>query len=77
MHRVGAALQGGADVLLGVEVRADLDGLVGRARMQRAGVVGCDHRDGAMPSACAARKMRSAISPRFATSTVCTGRDAS
>ena len=47
MHGVGAALQRGPDVLLGVQVRADLDRLVGRARVQRAGVVGCHHGDGA------------------------------
>ena len=47
MHRVGAALQGGPDVLLGVQVRTDRDGLVGRARMQGAGVVGRHHGNGA------------------------------
>ena len=45
MDRVGAALGGGAQVLGGVEVRRDLDRLVGGARVQRAAVVGCDDRD--------------------------------
>ncbi len=39
VDRVGAGLLGRADVLLGIEVAADLDGLVGRARVQRVLVV--------------------------------------
>jgi deoxyhypusine synthase len=40
---------GGADVLLGVEIRADRDRLVGGARVQRAGVVRRDDCDRAEP----------------------------
>ena len=39
MDRVGAGLLRRAHVLAGVEVRGDANGLVGRARVQRAGVV--------------------------------------
>ena len=39
VDRVRAGLLGGTDVLLGIEVAADLDGLVGSARVQRALVV--------------------------------------
>ena len=45
MDRVGARLLRRADVLLRVQVRRDLDRLVGRARVQRAAVVGRDDRD--------------------------------
>jgi mannose-6-phosphate isomerase-like protein (cupin superfamily) len=45
VDRVGAALLRRADVLLGVEVRGDLEDLVGNARMERAGVVGRDDGD--------------------------------
>jgi hypothetical protein len=45
VDRVGAALLRGSDVLLGVEVRRDLHGLVGDAGVQRARVVGRDDRD--------------------------------
>ena len=40
MDRVGAACLRRADVLLRVEVARDLDELVGRARVQRAAIVG-------------------------------------
>ena len=46
---IGARSARGADVLLGGEVRRDLDRLVGGACVQRAGVVGRDDRDGAEP----------------------------
>src|SRR2546430_1416382 len=49
MDRVGARLLRGPDVLLGVEVARDLDGLVGLARMQRALVVRRDGGDGRDP----------------------------
>ena len=49
MDRVGAGLARGADVLLGVEVAGDLDRLVGRARVQRAAVVGRGDGDGRDP----------------------------
>ena len=49
MDRVGAGLLRGANVLLGMEVRADLDGLVGGAGVQRAAVVQRDHGDGRDP----------------------------
>ena len=42
VNRVGAGPPGGADVLLGEEVARDLDGLVGRAGVQRALVVRSD-----------------------------------
>ena len=47
MHCVCAHVLGGADVLVRVEVRRDLDHLVGGAGVQRARVVGRDDRDGA------------------------------
>ena len=46
MDRVGAGLGRGAEILASVEVRGDLDQLVGRARVQRAGVVRRRDRDG-------------------------------
>src|SRR5215207_7795983 len=46
MDRVGARLFGRTDVLLRVQVRGDLDGLVGRSRVQGAVIVGSDDRDG-------------------------------
>ena len=46
VDRVGTGRCGGANVLPGVEVRGDLDGLVGRARVQRALVVRRSDRDG-------------------------------
>ena len=49
MDRVGARPLRGPDVLLGVEVRRDLDRLVRRAGVQRAGVVGRRDRDGRDP----------------------------
>jgi hypothetical protein len=49
MDRLGAGLAGSPDVLLGVEVARDLDRLVGRARVQRAAVVGRDDGDGRDP----------------------------
>ena len=45
MDRVGAGLLRGTDVLLGVQVRRDLDGLVRLARVEGATVVGRGHRD--------------------------------
>ncbi len=53
MDRVRARRLRRADVLLGVEVARDLDRLVGRARVQRPGVVGrdhCDRRDALPPA---------------------------
>ena len=47
MNRVCAQLLRGAHVLRGIEVGGDLDDLVGGARVQRPGVVGCDDGDGA------------------------------
>ena len=44
VNRVGAAFGGGAQVLVRSEIGGDLDRLVGRARVQRAGIVG--RRDG-------------------------------
>ena len=49
MDRVGSRLACGAHVLCGVEVGRDRDGLAGRARVERAGVVGSGHRDRAPP----------------------------
>ena len=49
VDRFGARLARGPDVLGDVEVRADLDGLVGRARVQRAAIVGRDDGDGGDP----------------------------
>ena len=49
VDRVRAHRLRGADVLLGVEVARDLDGLVRRAGVQGPGVVGRDHRDGRDP----------------------------
>src|SRR6185437_5690615 len=45
MDRIGAARLRGADVFLRREIRGDRDGLIGRARMQRAGIVGRDDGD--------------------------------
>ena len=72
MDRVGAGLPRGADVLGGVEVGADLDRRVGRARMQEPASSGATTATVPRPSSRAARKTRSAISPRLATSTFCT-----
>ena len=49
MDCVGARLAGGPDVLLRVQVARDLHRLVGRARVQRAYVVGRGDRDGGDP----------------------------
>ena len=46
MHRVRAALARGAHVLGRIEIRRDLDRLVGRTRVQRAAIVRSDDRDG-------------------------------
>ena len=56
MDSVGAGPLRGADVLLRVQVRRDLDGLVGDARMQRRPVVGRDDRDGRDPELAAGAK---------------------
>ena len=44
MHRIGACLAGGADVLGGVEVARDGERLVGASRVERPGVVGLGDR---------------------------------
>ena len=49
MDRIGAGLPRGADVLVRLQVRGDLDGLVGGARMQRAAIIGRDDRHGLDP----------------------------
>ncbi|MEP7225342.1 MAG: hypothetical protein ABI783_10340 [Actinomycetota bacterium] len=46
MDGVGTCLLRRADVFLGVEISRDLDGLVGRASMQRIGVVRGGHGHG-------------------------------
>ena len=68
MDGVGARLARGAHVLGRVEIGGDLDDRVRRLRMERAVVVGAATATVSMPSARQARKMRSAISPRLATS---------
>ena len=68
MDGVGAGLARGAHVLGRVEIGGDLDERVRRLGMERAEVVGAATATVSMPSARQARKMRSAISPRLATS---------
>ena len=76
MDRVSARLPGGFDDGLHIQValagrwRPDVDGLVGVAHVERLLVrVGVDG-DGGYPNSRHARTTRSAISPRFATSTL-------
>ena len=64
---VGTGLLGGADVLVGREISGDLDELVRGSSVERRAIVRRRDGDGAMPSRRQVRKIRTAISPRFAT----------
>jgi hypothetical protein len=67
---VGAGFAGRPHVLGRIEVRRDLDERVRGLGVQRAAIVGAATATVSIPSARHARKMRSAISPRFATSSL-------
>ena len=64
MDRVGAGLLRRADVLLGVEIARDLDGLVGMPGVEGAEVVRRSDRDGADPGlAAGAEDARGDLAP--------------
>ncbi len=72
MHGVGAGDLAGGDDLVDVEIavarggRADADAFVGKSHMHGVRVGRGMHHDGLDPQFLAARRTRSAISPRFA-----------